>query len=56
LAEPPLYGEVSKTCKKEVGSMADSTYTTRMPHIHKAINITYGTIADILTTTNYDYY
>jgi hypothetical protein len=52
----PCTGRFPKPAKKEVGSMADSTYTTRMPHIHKAINITYDTIADILTTTNYDYY
>jgi len=27
LAEPPLYGEVSKTCKKKAGMMADNIYT-----------------------------
>jgi hypothetical protein len=33
-AEPPLHGEISKTCKKEVDSMADNTYKARWPHIH----------------------
>jgi hypothetical protein len=35
-AEPPLHGEVSKTCKKEVGSMPDNTYKARWPHIHNS--------------------
>jgi hypothetical protein len=35
-AEPPLHGKVSKTCKKDVGSMADNTYKARRPHIHNS--------------------
>jgi hypothetical protein len=35
-AEPPLHGEVSKTCKKEVSSMPDNTYKARWPHIHNS--------------------
>ena len=31
MAEPPLYREVSKTCKKKAGTMADSIYTARRP-------------------------
>jgi hypothetical protein len=35
-AEPPLHGEVSKTCKKEVGSMADNTIPAQWPDIHNS--------------------
>ena len=31
MAEPLLYGEVSKTCKKKASTMADSIYTARRP-------------------------
>jgi hypothetical protein len=34
--EPPLHGEISKTCKKEVGSMADNTILARWPDIHNS--------------------
>ena len=35
MTEPPLYGEVPKTCKKKAGTMADSIYTARRPtHPH----------------------
>jgi hypothetical protein len=34
--EPPLHGEVSKTCKKDVGLMADNTYKARRPRIHNS--------------------
>ena len=37
MAEPPLNREVSKTCKKKAGTMADSIYTARRPtHPHMA--------------------
>ena len=59
-AEPPLHGEVHKTCKKErrldgrqhiYGTKAvNNTYTARRPHMHnlgtKAVNNTYGTKAN----------
>jgi hypothetical protein len=32
LAEPPLYGEVPKTCKKETGSKADMHISGTMAH------------------------
>jgi hypothetical protein len=32
LAEPPLYGEVSKTCKKNTGTMADIHISGTMAH------------------------
>jgi hypothetical protein len=35
-AEPPLHGVVSKTCKKDVGSMTDNTYKAQRPRIHNS--------------------
>ena len=66
LAEPPLHGEVSKTCKKTYGTMADNhiyiciQFNISLPsHIHPpppSPPPLYSSTTTTTTTTTYYYY